>query len=286
MVYLTHIPAPPVSEFVEYLWSLRDAPPHARERILPTGTLELVVNLHEDEFRIYDPGDVERYRRLSATIVSGAYRGFFVIDTLEQASVIGVHFRPGGAFPFLGPSPGALADAHHDLGALWGPTAARLRERLCVATSPEQRFSVLEDALSARLSRVRPSRSFELRRRVVQAALQPLGRPRTRISDVATRIGMSHRRFVQLFTDAVGMTPKLFSRVQRFQRVAALARRNASPDWGPLALASGYFDQSHLIRDFVALSGLTPVEFLRHHGERVKENHVALQGWSSSSNTR
>lgn len=154
MFYRSTIPGPPLDRFIENLWCLSDAPRHARERILPSGTLELVINLHEDEFRIYDAHE-ERCRRLSGAIVSGAYRRFFVIDTLEHASVVGVHFRPGRAAPFLGVPAGGLADAHFDLDAVWGRRAGELREPLCAAATPEQRFRILERALRARLDRAR-----------------------------------------------------------------------------------------------------------------------------------
>ena len=72
MLFLSHHPAPPLSHFVDSFWSLSDAPPRRSERILPSGTLELVINLHEDEFRIYDPVQTDRFRRFPGAIVSGA----------------------------------------------------------------------------------------------------------------------------------------------------------------------------------------------------------------------
>jgi len=54
MLYMSHSPAPPFGDFVEYFWLLNDAPGHSRERIVPSGTLELVINLREDEIRVYD----------------------------------------------------------------------------------------------------------------------------------------------------------------------------------------------------------------------------------------
>jgi AraC-like DNA-binding protein len=282
MFYLSHTPVPPLSDFIENLWSLRDAPLHARERILPSGTLELVINLHEDEFRIYHAVDSDRFRRFSGAIVSGAYRGLFVIDTLEHASVLGVHFRPGGAFPFLGAPPGALADAHIDLEMLWGRRrAVELRDRLCAAASPTQRFRILEGALLDRLSGSPKSHG------AVPIAIDHLDQGDVSVSRVAALVHLSHRRLIEVFSAEVGLTPKSFARVRRFKRAMALARRIPSPDWGRLALACGYFDQSHLIRDFRAFSDLSPEEFLRHRGDRVKENHVALIGaGSNSSNTR
>src|SRR5262245_39198408 len=145
MLFLKHAPGPPVSDFAEYLWLLSDAPPHATERILPTGTLELVINLREDRIRIYD--DAGMCRRLSGSVISGAYSRPFVIDTAEHALAMGVHFHPGGAFPFTRSAPGELADGHVDLELLWGSRAAELRERLSSAGTHRDRFRILESAL-------------------------------------------------------------------------------------------------------------------------------------------
>jgi AraC-like DNA-binding protein len=243
MFYLVHTPAPPLAAFVENLWLLSDAPVHSRERIIPSGTFELVINLHEDEFRIYDCVHRDEHQRFSGALVSGAYQRPFVIDTREHASLIGVHFKPGGAFPFLRDSAGRLADAHVELDALFGVGARELRERLCAAETPAQRFRILEFALVGRL--MRPLK----RHGAVQAGLGCLMRNGANVADVAAVVELSHRRFIELFTAEVGMTPKLFARVQRFQRAVALAKQNPSPNWGQLALLCGYFDQSHLIRD-------------------------------------
>lgn len=86
-------------------------------------------------------------------MVSGTYTGAFVIDARQHASVVGVDFRPGGAFPFLGPTVSELADTHIDLETLWGPAARQLCERLCTAREPTERFRLLEKALIAHMFR-------------------------------------------------------------------------------------------------------------------------------------
>jgi AraC-like DNA-binding protein len=272
MLFRSHIPAQPIASFVEYLWSLSDAPAHAKERIVPSGTLEIVINLDEDELRIYDAADPSQCRRFSGAIVSGAYGTSFVIDTREHASVIGVHFRPGGATPFLGHPAGALADSHVDLEVLWGARARELRERLCAARDLEHRFRVLEEALRASL------RTPAARHGTVQRSLEHLGGESVRIGEVASQLGLSRRRFIEIFTAEVGMTPKLFARVQRFRRALSVAQRGRSPGFSQLALESGYFDQSHMIRDFIELSGASPAQLVRLSGARVKDHHVALVG--------
>jgi AraC-like DNA-binding protein len=279
MLFRSIAPAPPLRDFVADLW-LYDgyAPRHLRERILPSGTLELVVNLREDELRIYAAEDAVRCSRFSGALVSGAYGRFFGSDTAEEASIMGVHFKPGGAFPFLGLPAGELADRHLDLESLWGRRAVELRERLCLAATPGERLRLLEGALLACL----PRRTFG--HPAVPAALEIVEQEhaQVRMREVSRRLGLSQRRFIQVFTAEVGMTPKTFCRVQRFHRVLALARRDPAPDWARLAVDCGYFDQSHLIRDFRAFSGFSPAGYHRHscalrqRGLHIKRLHMPL----------
>lgn len=269
MLFLKHFPGPPVDEFVEYLWLVSDAPPHSKERILPAGTLELVINLHEDQIRIYDGAGL--CRRLSGTVISGAYSHPFVIDTAEHALTMGVHFRPGGAFPFVRTTPGELADAHVDVQMLWGSRAVELRERLCTAPTHRRRFRILESALVAQAvdgRRNRPS---------VQSALQQLRRPRAMVRDIVASTGLSHRHFASLFREEVGMTPKLFVRVQRFQRAVAILQERPAAEWSGLATECGYYDQAHMIRDFAAFAGSSPGAYLRCRSDRVKDHHVVFE---------
>jgi AraC-like DNA-binding protein len=268
MRYRTYRPGPPLASHVAYMWALRDVPVHSHERIVPSGTLELVVNLHEDALRIYDPS-AQAWRRYSGAVVSGAYRRFFVIDTRDHASIIGVHFAPGGALPYLDVPPGELADRHIDLEMLWGRSAVVLRERLCAAATAADRFAVLEDALLSRMQRSRPGHP------AVPVALGRLAQPAVTVSEVAAGVQLSRRRFVEVFTAEVGMTPKRLSRVLRFQRATALARRARTPDWGELAAACGYFDQSHLVHDVTEFTGTSPRQ-LGPAGEEVKEFHLAV----------
>lgn len=270
MILRCHTPAPPLGEFVERFWHCSDTPSHSRERILPSGTVELVVNLRDDEVLVYHPAHPARVRRLSGAVVSGPYSRFFVIDPLQHAAMMGVHFRPGGASSVLGVPAVELADTHLDLGQLWGATARELRERLCEAATPAERFSVLEGALVARLGRRVSGRG------VVTTALAAFERAHAggSVRDIARRVGLSHRRFIQLFAAEVGLTPKLYCRIRRFQRARMLVRDKAASGWAGTAVACGYYDQSHLIHDFREFSGLSPGAYLNLNCEQVLPNHL------------
>ena len=265
-------PTHPLADFVERLWLVSDAPAHWKERIAPSGTIDLGINLRENELRIYDPAKPERCRRFSGAVVSGTHIGPYVIDPRELVSVIGVHFRPGGAFPFLGTPASELADAHVDLEALWGTSAMELRERLCVAETPAERFNLLEEALMAHLFR-----PLE-RHYAVRFALDTFGRADSglAIRDVARDAGLSQRRFIQLFAREVGMSPKLFCRVRRFRQALETVRQTTVPNWAQVAVDCGYYDQSHLIHDFRSFSYLSPTEYVRQSSECVMQNHATL----------
>jgi AraC-like DNA-binding protein len=264
-------PGPPLGLFVEKLWSFQGyLPSHALERILPDGAPELVVNLSEDRSRIYDREDTTRVQSLPGSLVSGPRTRYAVIDTAEQVSTVGVHFRPGGAYPFFGLPASELENRHVALEDLWGGFAREVRERLLAAGTVDARLGVLERALAVRLWRppeFHPAVAFargEFRR--VPAA-------RT-IGDVTRRIALSPRRFIEVFRAQVGVTPKRFCRVKRFQRAVQTIASGRGVEWVQVALDCGYFDQAHFIHDFREFAGLTPAAYA---GMRVRHpNHVPM----------
>jgi AraC-like DNA-binding protein len=103
-----------------------------------------------------------------------------------------------------------------------------------------------------------------------------LDQPGVEVGEVAKWLGLSRRRFIEIFTEDVGMTPKRYSRVRRFQRALALATCARTQTWGELALECGYFDQAHLCREWAELTGVSPGEFLALRTIPTKENHLAL----------
>lgn len=272
MLYRSYTPSSRLAGLVERFWLCSDAPSHRRERILPSGTTELVINLHDDEIRIYEPLHADLYARFSGAVVSGPYSRCFLIDPTQHASIIGVHFRPGGAFPFFGLPIDELVDTHLDLDTLWGRLATELRERLCAAPTAVKQFSLLEAALVSRLAHA------PIRHGAVGLALTKFGETHegTRVRDVASYVGLSQRRFIEVFAAEVGLTPKLYCRVRRFQQAMDSVQNAIAPEWSKVAAGCGYFDQSHLIRDFLAFSGLTPADYFRQTNPHVLPNHVPL----------
>jgi AraC-like DNA-binding protein len=271
MIFHAHVPEPPLSHCVAQIWhSDGYAPAHEKERILPDGSIQIVINLRENLTRFYDRRNTNECENLRGAVISGAHSEFTVIDTAEQASVLGVQFKPGGAYPFLGMPANELRNSHVSLDALWGAGGVDLRERLLEAATPEEKFRIVEKALLAQASdslAAHPALEYALQE------FRNLPKLRT-ISSVIHSIGVSKRRFIQVFDERVGLTPKLFCRVRRFQSALQLMARGGKIEWADLAVDCGYFDQAHFIHDFTDFSGFNPSVFLHHRTEHL--NHVRL----------
>jgi AraC-like DNA-binding protein len=276
-IYLRR-PAGALAPFVDSIWYFESASfAHERERILPTGAMQLLVNLEEDELRTYHGPRYADVRRLPGAALSGAYRGHFAIDTAEQRSIAGVAFRSGGAFPFFREPADEVAEAHVELGSLWGRGGATLRERLLEVSartrSPEAILDLLERELLART--VRPLE----RDPALEFAVSALDRGAT-VAGVLSRIGGSSKRFLREFCERVGLTPKRFERIRRFRRVVDSIELERPVAWAQVAIECGYYDQAHLINDFREFSGITPTAYApRSYGDR---SHVPLRDETSA----
>jgi len=181
------------------------------------------------------------------------------IKRREKNQLLGIHFKPGGVFPFLGFPFGELHNTWITLADLWGERRAQhLLELLHQAPTIECKFRVLERWLNG-IAGQPPSHHA-----AIAFALDSFDRDSGLHSSavVAEKVNLSQRRFIDLFRNEVGLTPKLFCRVQRFRDIVVEINNKERVDWVDLALSFGYTDQSHFIHDFREFSGLRPSEYL------------------------
>lgn len=271
MIAVQYIPRAPLSDFVDRFWYWdANALPHTKERLLPDGSMTLVFNLGQDRIRLFDPRDLSKFSTLRGHTFSGAHSGFFVVDTENMVRTVGVHFKPGGAFPFLRMPASELSDLCIGLDDLWGETARSIRDRLLEPSSAAAKFQLLEQWLLGRLAKPlkrHPAVDYAMREFVRHRSALP-------VSTVAERLGYSQRRLNQLFSEEVGLSPKLFSRIRRFQRVIHDVAGRREIDWAGAALSCGYYDQAHFIHEFHEFCGLTPLAYLKYRTEHL--NHVPV----------
>lgn len=240
------------------------------ERVLPSGMAQLVINLAEDRTRSYDEARGLTCVDTAGSVISGASSRYTIIDTDEQCDVVGACFAPAGMPALLKPNADELANTDVPLDALWGARSIdRLRTQLQEAASPDRRLDVLERALVAQWHErpVHPAVACALELFARHPAVATVG-------DAVDASGVSARHLIDRFTAQVGLAPKRFCRVRRFQRAIALAHGGAAEDWASIAADCGFADQPHLVHEFRAFAGLPPSSYLAHC--TAHRNHVRL----------
>ena len=171
-----------------------------------------------------------------------------------RVDMLGVRFHPGRGLPFVGIPLSELTDRRVPLDELWGRDALDLVEP---AVAP------LERVLVDRLHRWTRSTSSDEPLATRAIAMLRHSRGGARIRDVAAALGVGERRLERAFDRSVGISPKVFARVMRLRRAAnRVTHAPKATSWTSLAFEAGYADQAHLIREFRALTGLTPEQYV------------------------
>jgi AraC-like DNA-binding protein len=218
--------------------------------------MHLVFRLSDDPLRVFDDAGDRAGRRIGEAAVGGARASFYIREISGPLCSVGAQLRPGAAEALFGVHADELAGHHTPLADLWGTSVSGLRGQLAEARALEQRLALFEAMLVARLSRVRGLHP------AVAQALERMATV-TSVHEVVRRSGFSHRTFISLFCRSVGLPPKLYSRVRRFQRALRRVSESERVPWIDVAAVAGYSDQSHFNREFREFVGVSPTEYRR-----------------------
>jgi AraC-like DNA-binding protein len=273
VIYLERIPAAPLNQAIRSLWYAQAGNvAHRRERILPTGRTQIILNLARDF--LLDCPEGQPDLRSPPALVIGARSVYEIVDSSDMADLIGIVFTPGGFAPFASDAAHHFSNQSVALWDVWGSQASSLRDRLRELPCPQARLECLEQFLHARFA-TRLTHRFSSRSAEIDFALRNFERiPKVAsVNETARQIGWSERRFSQVFREKVGLAPKVWCRIQRFQRAVRQLHAGAEMRWAELALDCGYYDQSHFANEFRAFSG---VDATTYSARRTRwANHIA-----------
>jgi AraC-like DNA-binding protein len=260
MIYLERKPSAALAGCVETLWyACVPGLPHQRELVLPGGKIQFVISLAADHLTdCTAKGDAPT----APSLLVGARTSAELVATRDMKKLAGVVFRPGGLGPWLRERADLFYEQSQSLSDLWPvePMRERLRD-----LAPEVALRVLDETLCEQAS------GRERRSHVLQA-LRSLRSSSVR--ETARALGISERRLHTVFSEDVGLSPKQWSRVRRFQRAVRALHQGDEMRWAELAVACGYADQSHFSRDFRSFSGIDPTTYREARGRW--QNHVML----------
>jgi AraC-like DNA-binding protein len=253
--YSSAPPAPDLAGVVLEYWEVEGRLSPFRERILPNGATEVMINLGPPHTLLTADGSSV----WDSSWFSGLHAQAIRIESLSGTHLVSARLHPLGALQALGALVPQSVNTVVDLATFVGPSAAALRDRLQASHTPEERFGQLEAFLQARLlNHPVPTPSVLAATRLIEEAHGNL-----RIASVHLTLGLSRKQLWLRFATEVGMSPKSYAALQRFIWTLARLRESTEVDWPRLALAAGYSDQSHLVRDFRRVAAASPTEFLR-----------------------
>jgi AraC-like DNA-binding protein len=195
------------------------------------------------------------YSSLPSSILVGPQTSRLDLHMPADHLVVGAAFWPGGLHRLLGVPVAEMLDYSVESRALLGPAVAEVEARLAEASDYAAMLAALEAYLLRMLRRLRPAAERPLDRLLL---LLPSGRLGASLECLAAEACLSPRQFERNFVARVGLSPKLFARIARFDRAFRLKERRPGLDWLAVALQCGYYDYRHLVRDFREFAGTTP----------------------------
>jgi AraC-like DNA-binding protein len=228
----------------------------SRQRVYPNGAMALVLHLKKPTVSFFIDDQPFSIR---VPLLAGPYSRSFHVDPSESTAVIGILFRPGAAGLFFPVAAHELHNTDIALSEIDPGEAERLLNDVCSAAGEHAQFLVLERYLNRKLTNaapIHPAVRYAVEQLLREGAVGSIRR-------IQLDTGLSHTRFIQLFRENVGLTPKLFCRVRRFHGLLDRMGKGMPVNWAELAVDCGYFDQAHLIHDFRAFAGITPLEYSR-----------------------
>jgi AraC-like DNA-binding protein len=243
--------------FVESWWYARGTIPYARERIAPTGSAVGVIVLGDAIVETPDDGHGPALRAEHGFLI-GPHDRPVINEPTGETHAIGIVTTSIGCEAVFGVRPADIRGRVVDLVAAWAPSAS-LRERLLDPADPVVALDLVADVLVRTVRRTADPTIDRCARAVALLEADP-----TRaIADIAAELRVSHTRLDREFTRVVGLSPRVLARLLRMRRLLeAIDVRGAVP-WADLAADYGWFDQSHLIRDFRRHTGVSPTDYLR-----------------------
>ncbi len=256
MEYHVYIPGEALSRYIKCYWTLESSLDDAyenKQRIFPDGCIELIFH-YGDLFKKYSVNGAADFQPRS--FLHGQLNRYMEIEPSGNIGVFSVRFVPCGLQPFLEMDINEYTGKAISVEEIWGNEGKLVEERMMHAENTMDRIKIIEHFLSGRITMKKNYNSVE---HCVNAIIR--GRGSLSIDMLSQEVNMGRRHLERKFISSVGLSPKLLSRIIRFQSALQLIERNQLSTLTEIAYAGGFYDQSHLIKDFKEFSGLNPKQY-------------------------
>ncbi len=272
MIFETHDPGPPHSAFVESIFHYKHfQPDHSIERVVPTGHVFILFELDDMLRHTFDNKTLQPNADFSSAWISGPQRNYISISAHEDSEMFVIQFKAFGAYPYLHMNMSGLTDQIVPGGNIIDGTLLTLREDLKAADASKDKFAVAQVWLEARYDH-----RYSVPQPVIEVAQQLGLEPATKLNDIVARFPGSQKHLISQFKKFIGLTPKQYQRVLRFNDVFVQMQNDQHVNWTDIADSCGFSDQSHFIREFKHFSGFHPESFIREGRDGDASNFFPL----------
>jgi AraC-like DNA-binding protein len=271
MVLEHYIPVFPLSQFVSSFTYFKDfRADHALDRLLPDGNVTLLIELTGTPQHVHDNVTHAIIQTCRDVWFSGNRDTYITIPSGTEAEMFVVNFQKGMSGPFLKDPVHAYKNHVVDGTIAISKDLPDLRDQLLEAPGVMEKFALAEQYLYRKLDN-----RFEINPCIQYAVSQMVETPGTQmLSAIVDKVGYSQKHFIRMFKDHVGLTPKSFMRITRFQKAIADVEKQEEFKWIEIAFECGYYDHAHFVHDFKSFAGMTPQVYL---GRRSTElNYIPI----------
>ena len=246
-------------------------PDHTIERIVPTGNVFVVFELDNIPRNTFDNKTLKPLKTFSKVWVSGTHRNFISISAHPHSEMLAIQFKPAGAFPFLHCPLQELNDNVVSAKEVFGKEVLELRENVFVAENPQAKFNLVSNWLENRFDKKKEAPEYLLAfiERLQKEAVSNLNK-------IIDRYPATQKQLIDHFKKYVGLTPKYYHRILRFNEILKMINQKENISWTNIAYSCDYSDQSHFIKEFFLFSGFNPQEFIKMEFSKERTNFFPI----------
>lgn len=258
MIYKLVQPSEELKPFVKHYWILEESNPSGngcKQRIYPSGFTELLF-FYGDRYVKIDQN--EKKKLLPHAYFSGQINNYYDILPTGKIGLIAVTFKPDAAKLFLKIPIQEFGNDLVPLDCVLANNGKILEEKVIDNLSISERINKIEDFLIAQLNN---QNIYDYKR--IHFTLHQINQKRGIINNdqLANYACLSKKQFNRKFTDYIGISPKQFTKIVRFQNTIFNQQHKTMNSLTELAYACGYYDQAHFSNEFKLFTGYSPKEF-------------------------
>ena len=265
------VPAP-FNRYIESIFHFKGfTPDHSIERVVPTGHIFIIFELDGYPRNTFDNDTLKPNATFTKVWVSGMHRNYISISAHSDSEMFVIQFKAQGAYPFLHFPVEELNEKIVQGETLLNGELVELREKLLVPDTSEGKFAVAEEWLNSRYDETKlPSNDF------LTALEQLQAQAAANYDEIVENYPNTQKHLISQFKKYVGLTPKYYQRVLRFNDILQKIHQQEKIAWADIAYQCGYSDQSHFIKEFKHFSGFNPQEFIKQAFNKDEPNFFPL----------